>query len=79
MLDRLTARREGRRLRWYTLPTGVSPLRVKMVPGRYYGQCFHEKDGKVLRGLEMKFAVLKEGVLVRLPVPQTGALLQDPE
>jgi formylglycine-generating enzyme required for sulfatase activity len=79
VLDRLTARQLGQRLRWTTLEGTSSPLTVRLVPGRYYGQCVVMEGEKPLRGLEMKFTVDHDDLVVDLPLPHPAAMLQEPE
>jgi hypothetical protein len=54
--ERLTARQEDRAIRWVDLD-GVTPLTLRMLPGRYYFQAFQARDGEVIRGMEQKFSV----------------------
>jgi hypothetical protein len=79
IIDRLMARQIGLHYSWALLSGTSSPITVKLVPGIYYAQCQRVEDGEMKRGMEVKFGVVGDGLVVDLPIPQKGAYLQEPE
>jgi hypothetical protein len=78
VLDRLAARQMGRDLPWVDL-RGVSPVRIRIPPGRYYAIAIRHEGGDEIRGLEEKFEVFGGPHTVRVPVPVPGGMLRKPQ
>ncbi len=71
MNDRLAARTRGTDPAWDLVVRPGSPVTLTMVPGKYYVYAERNENGKLRRGLEIKFHVWERPTQVPVPLPET--------
>lgn len=71
MNDRLAARTQGTDPEWELVVKPGSPVTLTMVPGKYYVYAERNEDGRLSRGIEIKFHVWEEATEVAVPIPET--------
>lgn len=70
MNDRLAARTQGVDPEWVRVPKPASPVKLTMVPGKYYVYAERTDGEQLRRGIEIKFHVWEKASTVAVPVPE---------
>ncbi|MHC5011247.1 MAG: formylglycine-generating enzyme family protein [Planctomycetota bacterium] len=68
VVKRLTDRQIGLRPIWRELD-GVTPVSLRLRPGRYYVYCYRRDGAVEIRGEEVKFDIPRDAPLIEAPVP----------